>query len=225
MEYDQVIRTTFAAREFTDDPVTDEALYEVLDTARFAPSGGNRQGAHITIVRDADVKRQIAELSRLGARRYLAQRAAGEMPWNTVDPTTLTEEEIAAARGVGAFVAPLAGAPVLLVVSIDLAVVASTDKDLDRVGVVSGGSIYPLAWNILTAARSRGLGGTFTTMATAEEPAVRELLKIPSGHAVAAVLPLGRPVRQLTRLRRNAVEEFVTRDAYDGAPFTLAPEW
>lgn len=224
MEHEHAIRTTFAAREFTDDPVTDEALYEILDTARFAPSGGNRQGGHVTIVRDADVKRRIADLSRPGARRYLAQRAAGEMPWNTVDPTTVTDEDLAATRGVGEFVAPLVAAPVLLVISVDLAVIASTDKDLDRVGVISGGSIYPLAWNILTTARSRGFGGTFTTMATAEEPAVRDLLKIPSGHAVAAVIPLGRPARMLTRLRRNAVEDFVTRDAYDGAPFTLESE-
>lgn len=220
MEYDDVVRTTFAAREFTDDPVTDDVLFDILDTARFAPSGGNRQGAHVTVVRDPEIKGAIAELSEPGARRYLAQLAAGEMPWNSVVPTALSDDEIAAARGVRGFVAPLAVAPVVLVVSVDLSVVASTDSQLDRVGVVSGGSIYPLAWNILTAARSRGLGGTFTTMATANEPAVRELLRIPDGHAIATVIPLGRPVKQLTRLRRVAVSDFVTADAYDGVPLT-----
>ncbi len=46
MELYEVMRTTFAAREFTDDPVDDATLYRVLENARFAPSGGNRQGAH-----------------------------------------------------------------------------------------------------------------------------------------------------------------------------------
>ncbi|GAA4662646.1 nitroreductase family protein [Gordonia humi] len=219
MEYSEVVRTTFAAREFTDDPVSDEALLGVLDTARFAPSGGNRQGAHIVIVRDEDTKRALADLSRTGARRYLAQKAAGENPWNPVHPTAVTADELDDVVGVDSFVRPLAVAPVLLVVTIDLAVVAATDQDLERIGVVPGGSIYPLVWNILTGARAHGLGGTITTMASAEEPAVRELLAIPEHHAVAAVLPIGRPVKQLTRLSRAAVADFVTAERFDGRPF------
>ena len=49
--------------------------------------------------------------------------------------------------------------PTVLVVAVDLGVVASLDKDLDRVGVISG-SIYPMAWNILLGARNEGFGGT-----------------------------------------------------------------
>ncbi len=47
-----MLRTTGAVREFTDEPVTDDVLYRILETARFAPSGGNRQGAHVTVVRE-----------------------------------------------------------------------------------------------------------------------------------------------------------------------------
>lgn len=220
MRYDEVIRTTFAARQFTDDPVSDEAIYSILDVARFSPSGGNRQGSHVIVVRDAATKRRLAELSEPGARRYLAQRHAGESPWNPVIPSRLSDDDLAAAPGVPEFVAPLAAAPVLLVVSVDLTVVAALDQDLDRVGVVPGGSVYPLVWNILTAARAHGYGGTITTMAVAAEREVKELLGLPDPHAVAAVLPLGRPVKQLTRLRRQAVEEFVTRDRFDGPPMT-----
>ena len=36
-------RVTFAAREFTDDPVEDATLFRVLDNARFAPSGSTRR--------------------------------------------------------------------------------------------------------------------------------------------------------------------------------------
>ena len=58
--------------------------------------------------------------------------------------------------------------------------------------MISGASVYPLVWNILLAARNEGFGGTITTMAVAEEPAVKELLGIPDQYAVAAV----RPARQ-----------------------------
>ncbi|WP_132994161.1 nitroreductase family protein [Gordonia zhaorongruii] len=221
MEFDDVIRTTFAARQFTDDPVSDEALWQILDVARFAPSGGNRQGAHVTVVRDDEVKRAIADLSKTGARRYLAQRAAGESPWNPIEPSAVTADALESVPGVDAFVAPLAAAPVLLVVSVDLGAVAAMDQNLDRVGVVSGGSIYPLVWNILTVARSQGFGGTVTTMAVVEEDAVRGLLSIPADHAVAAVVPIGRPVKQLTKLKRAAVDDFVTLGAFDGPE--LAP--
>jgi len=44
MELYEVMRTTAAIREFTDDPLPDEVLARILDHARFAPSGGNRQG-------------------------------------------------------------------------------------------------------------------------------------------------------------------------------------
>ena len=44
MELYDVMRTTGAVRRFTDDPLPDEVLERILDNARFAPSGGNRQG-------------------------------------------------------------------------------------------------------------------------------------------------------------------------------------
>ncbi|MED5394297.1 MAG: nitroreductase, partial [Actinomycetota bacterium] len=37
-------------------------------------------------------------------------------------------------------------------------------------------------------------------------------------HAVAAMLPLGVPVRQLTKLSRRPVEDFTTVDRFDGQP-------
>ncbi len=219
MELYDVMRTTSAVRKFTDEPLPDDVLERILDNARFAPSGGNRQGAHVIVVRDAATRERLAALNEPAVRRYVAQIAAGESPWNSVHPPGPSAEEIAAAEVPGAFTRPVLTAAVVLVVCVDLAVVASIDQDLDRVGVVSGASVYPLVWNILLAARQEGFGGTITTMAVAEEPAVKELLGIPETYALAAVVPLGKPVQQPTKLRRNAVAEFVTRERFDGPPF------
>ena len=111
-------------------------------------------------------------------------------------------------------------AAVVLVVCVDLKVVASTDQDLDRIGVISGASIYPFAWNILLAARHEGYSGTITTLAVAQEPKIQELFGIPSHVAVCAIMPLGKPVKQLTKLSRKAVPEFATCERWDGEPLT-----
>ncbi len=218
MELYDVMRTTFAAREFTDAPLPDEDLYRILDNARFAPSGGNRQGAHVTVVRDGQTRERMVELSDRGGKRYAAQAGAGETPWNPVAPPGPTPEDIAATPVPDGLTGPLLRAPVVLVVSVDLGAVAALDQDLDRIAVVPGASIYPLVWNILLSARNEGYGGTITTQVIAREPDLKRLLGIPDQHAVAAVLPLGKPVKQLTKLRRTPVGEFVTRERYDGPP-------
>ena len=219
MDLYDVMRTTFAAREFTDDPVPDDVLWRMFDNARFAPSGGNRQGAHITVVRDATTRRQLAELGKTAARRYFAQLQAGENPWNSIHSTDVPQDVIDATEVPDTFIEPIAKAPIVLVFSVDLGVVAAIDQDLDRVGLAGGASIYPLIWNILLAARNEGYGGTITTMAIAVEDQARQLLGIPDQHAIAAVVPLGKPVRQLTKLRRRPVEDFVTDGRFDGPAF------
>ena len=219
MELYDVMRTTFAAREFTDDPLPDEVLGRIFDNARFAPSGGNRQGAHVIVVRDEGVRRRLAELSAPAARRYFAQLTAGESPWNPIHSSGVPQDVIDKTDIPETFTAPLINAPVVLVVCVDLGVVAALDQELDRVGIASGASVYPLVWNILLAARNEGYGGTLTTMAIPQEEQIRELLGVPDTQAVAAIVPLGKPARQLMRLRRQPVAEFVTRERFDGPAF------
>jgi nitroreductase len=219
MELYDVMRTTFAARQFTDDPLPDDVLWRIFDNARYAPSGGNRQGAHVVVVRDEGVRRRLAELGAPAARRYFAQLTAGENPWNPIYPSSVPQDVVDGTDIPETFTAPLINAPVVLVVAVDLSVVAALDQDLDRVGIASGASVYPLVWNILLAARREGYGGTITTMAIPQEGQIRELLAMPDTHGVAAIVPLGKPTRQLTKLRRQPVEDFVTRERFDGKAF------
>ncbi len=216
MELFDVMRRTFSAREFTGDPVPDEVLRTIFDHARFASSGGNRQGWRVIVVRDPATKRALADLSGFAAKRYAAQVANGESPWNTIDPPGVDAATIERTPPPRHLTEPIAKAPVVLVICVDLKVVASMDQDLERVGVVSGASIYPFAWNVLMAARHEGFGGTMTTLATAQEPKIQTLLGIPRHVAVCAVMPLGRPVRELTKLKRKSVAEFTMRERWGG---------
>ena len=65
MDLYEVMRTTFAARNFTDDPVPDEVIKKILDNARFAASGANRQGWRV-VVRNQDTKSALASMIPLG---------------------------------------------------------------------------------------------------------------------------------------------------------------
>lgn len=178
MDLYDVMRTTGAARQFTDDPLPDEVLERILDNARFAPSGGNRQGNRVIVVRDQQTREALADLSRTGMRRYIAQQRNGENPWNPLHPPGVSDEQIAAVDAPRA--AQLLDAAVVLVVCVDLGVVAAFDQDLDRIGVVSGASVYPFVWNILLSARNEGYGGVLTTMAIAEEPGSRSCSASPT---------------------------------------------
>lgn len=218
MDLYEVMRTTFAARNFTDDPVPDAVIRRILDNARFAPSGGNRQGWRVIVIREPATREALAGIAGPAYQRYYAQLRAGESPWNTVYPTRLTDEEISATDVPADLIRCLVEAPVLLLVLVDLSVVASVDAQLPRVGVISGASIYPFVWNILLAARNEGLGGTLTTLVAAREDEVRALLGFPEHLAVAALIPLGRPVKQLTRLTRKPVDSFTMKERWSGPP-------
>jgi len=215
-----VMRTTFACRSFTDEQLPDHELATILELARFAPSGGNRQGWHVVVLRDQPTKERVVELSIPAIELYVAQRNAGENPWNTIDPSAVDPASVDVPASAIAWYRDLAQAPVLLLVGVDLKVVASADSKLDRIGVISGASIYPFAHNILLAATDRGWGGALTTFVGAAEPEIQALLGMPEHVAVAAMIPLGRPRKALTKLTRKRVDAFTHVGSWAGPPLS-----
>lgn len=216
MDLYEVMRTTFAAREFQPGAIPDQALWKILDNARFAPSGGNRQGWRVISVRAQADRDRLIEWMTPAAKRYFGQVARGENPWNTVNPTSLSAADIAVSDPKTGFLKALANAPTVLLVFVDLRVVASFDSELDRVGVTSGASIYPFVWNILLSARAAGYGGTLTTFITEQDAAVRRHFGVPDYMATCALLPMGKPVKQLTKLARKPVQEIAWHDRWQG---------
>lgn len=220
-----MMRSTPATRDFTDEPVDDRTLHALLDTARFAPSGGNRQGWRVIVLKDPEIRRRIRDHYVLGWREYMAHARLGLVPFAPLDagrwsgPAVDLEE----ARRTPAplpFADDLDTVPVLLVLVVDLGALAVTDNGLERQSIVGGASVYPFAHNVLLAARDAGLGGVMTTVLARQEPAVKELLGIPAGHAVAGLVALGHPVKQVTKLRRAEVAEFTSIDRFDGVAFS-----
>ena len=226
MDLTEALRTTGAVREYTEEPVDDATVYRLLDTARFAPNGGNRQAWRVVVVRDPASRRALRDIYLPGWYEYLAQVSAGLTPWAVVTDRALEASSVAgagdisaaAAAGPGGFAEHLDEVPVMLVLLADLTRLATVDRDIGHYTMVGGASIYPFAWSILLAARTEGLAGVMTTMVVRDEAAVTELLGVPDTHTVAGLLALGHPVRQPTRLKRGPVEEFATLDRFDGPP-------
>jgi nitroreductase len=209
------IRTTGTVRAFTDEPVDDATLHGVLDDARFAPSGGNRQPWRVAIVRDVALRRELAALMQRVWDEYLAVMATGGTPFAVGGPTVPPPF----AHSPNPLLDTIDTVPVVLAVAADRRRIALMDGNLDRPPMTNGGSIYPFCWNLLLAARARGLGGVLTTFLSREEPAAAPLLGLPADHALAATIFLGHPVHQPTKLRRQPVNSFATIDRFDGDSF------
>jgi nitroreductase len=224
MDLSEALRDNAAIREFTDEPVPDEMLYRILETARFAPSGGNRQGWRVIAVRDAALKRSMRELYMPGWLEYIAMVAAGLVAWSPLADSAAEAAALTSAsreEHVALFARQFERVPAMLVVLTDPRELAAPDRDHHRYTFAGGASVYPFVWSILLAARGEGLGGVITTMHIRREAQVKELLNVPDQLALAAVVFLGHPRRRPGRLRRSPVPEFATFDTYDGAPVSL----
>jgi nitroreductase len=222
MDLISTLRTTAAIRNFRPDPVSDEVVHRILDNARFAPSGGNRQGWRVVLVKDVSTRRALRDLYLPPWYEYLAQRAVGLTPWAPItdrEAEARAVESADAMRGGHGFPEDLDEVPVLLVVFADLRALAAVDRDLPRYTFAGGASVYPFVWNVLLAAREEGLGGVVTTMAIGREDEVKALLDAPDELAVAAVVALGRPIHQPRKLTREPVESFTTVDRVTGPSF------
>ena len=218
MELYDVMRTTAAVREFTDDPLPDEVLERILDNARFAPSGGNRQGTHVVVVRDPQTRDRLAELAVPGARRYIAQLRNGEGPWNPLQPCGVDAETIAAVEVPRRVTAArrASGAGGLRRPGRRCGIRPRPRPDRPhrrRVGV-------PVRLEHSAGRAQRGLRRRPHHDGGGRGTAVKELLGIPDDYAIAALLPLGKPVRQVTKLKRKPVAEFASRERFDGEPFS-----
>ena len=206
MQLQEVIETTGTCRFYRTDPVSPDVLARILDAARFAPSGGNRQPVRFIAVQDPGKKRTLKEWY-LPIWESYAGRIKAAMSHDPARARMLANADH--------FARHLDEVPVLLVVCAVLNELLATDQGLDRLSIVGGASVYPAVQNVLLKAREEGLGTALTTLLCMVEPQVKELLHVPDGVATAATLALGYPVKRFPkRLRRRPLAEVAFADEY-----------
>jgi nitroreductase len=215
MDLLEAMRCAPTSRLFKPDPVPREALVRALDSARFAPSGGNRQGWRVVVVQDEERRRALQDLYLPPWRVYMEHTGGAAM---LADPAGHDPRRVRMVRRANEYAEGLDQVPVHLVVGVRLEDVLATDAGLARQSIVGGASVYPFVQNLLLALRGEGLGAALTTLLVPAEDEVRRLLEIPDDVALAAHVGVGyRADPWPERLARRPVEEFAFAERF-GAP-------
>ena len=127
------MRTTFACRDFTDDHLPDEVIYEMIEKRPFfrraeATARENR----VIIVRDMATRQRLSDLTIPVAKRLpRPDRTRGEKPLGVLGfrPSSRPSRSRRLRRR-PMLTEPLIKSSVVLVVCVDLKVVAATDQYL-----------------------------------------------------------------------------------------------
>jgi nitroreductase len=213
----EVMRCTPSTRRFTDQPVPHEVLERVFDNARFAPSGGNRQGWRVIVVTDAGTRRRLRELYQEPWEAYMV-KTGGRAAVDAGEASGLPAGRLRMLRGADEYAHTFDRVPVHLIVCVDLEALAITDVELDRPSIVGGASVYPFVQNVLLGLRHEGLGTAFTTLIVPAEEEIRSLLSIPDGFAVAGHISVGyRADPWPKKLSRKPVSEFAFGERFGQA--------
>lgn len=205
MEFREVIETTGTCRFYRSDRIPNDVLARVLDGARYAPTGGNRQGVRLIVVRDAAKKKQLKDWYLPLWEQYSGRATARP---DAPKPKLLQNADH--------FARHLDEVPALVIVCAQLGDLLATDRHLDRLSIVGGASVYPSVQNLLLAARAEGLGTTLTTLLCALEAQVKPYFGIPDGVATAALVAMGYPAKGFPKkLARRPLSEIVFADSWN----------
>lgn len=194
----EALHSTPSRRYLSETPIPEDVLWAILDAAIRGPSGGNRQGWGWVVVSDPEVKRPIAEWYRETWHAVYGRRR-DEILEGRSDDNGLSPRSFLAADHLAAHLeeAPAWVFPVLR-------------NAAEATNPLVGSSIYGAVQQLILAARAYGIGATLTSLHTAHEQQVAELLGLPADARTMALLPLGYPAKgRWSQPKRRPVEEVV----------------
>jgi len=205
MPLSEAMETQRAVRRLRPDPVDDETIRHLLELAVRAPSGGNQQSWEFVVVRDAEVKHQLARLNRQSwsvlkraygfrtRRDEKMRRILDAVQWQADHFEEVPVVIVACLRGLRLGLPPVAASSYY-------------------------GSIYPAIQNLLLAARALGLGAALTTLPVWSTLMARRTLGLPWNVSPIAAVPMGWPQGRYGPTTRRPVDEVTHLDRY-GQPF------
>lgn len=193
------LTTTRSIRRYTDEPVPDHVLRDVLFAATRAPSGSNRQPFRFLVLRDGPVAAEAKALVGRGARRAWNAKRANE-GYDEGSGTDPGSPKARMARSMEHYVDTIDRVPVLILPCLVRHRPPTPTE---------GASVYPACQNLLLAARALGYGGVLTLWHAFVEDELRSLLHIPDEAGLAATITLGRPAGSHGPVRRVPMDRVV----------------
>ena len=194
-----------AMRRLDTREVPESALTQLVDAANQAASGSNIQAGRWLVVRDAKVKKQMAELNRVNVEAYVGPQNGR--------PASLPHQD-AGKRGrmLDAVMWQkdhMHEIPALIIACLDY---GEKVQGLDVYR--NAGSIWPGIQNLLLAARALGLGAAPTTLALRDQDAVRKVLNLPENFAAMCLIPVGYPLGKFGPVTRKPLDEIMRFDRW-----------
>ncbi len=174
---DKALTTTRAVRRRLDleTPVDLQIIYDCIDIAEQAPTGGNQGSRRWVVVRDSAIKQKLAEL-------YMA--SAGEFMIDARDRIAGTGHPQERVTQSAAHLAEhLAEVPAIVIPTI-----VGRHDDSGRPGLFD--SVIQSVWSLCVALRSRGLGTAWTTAILGKRDELRDVLGVPEGNTQIAMIPV-----------------------------------
>ncbi len=208
-----VVRSRRSTRRFKPDPIPDEYVEKICETARWAMSGANGQPWEFLVIKDQSTKDKIAELFKGNRDRvYNIERtrvAALRMPAYRNRPDTKPA---------------LQTAPVLIVIVGDRRTVQASVLYSNFVfGEGGPGAVYQKnmanATELLClGAAALGLGAQWASVNSSWEDSLKRLLDVPEELQIPTIIPIGYPDGNSPAYRRP-LKELMHFEKYDRSRF------
>ena len=208
MDVFEALYTTRAMRRVKEDPIPDEIIKSMIDSAIRAPSGSNRQDWRFVAVTDQEVRTQLADIYRETWDYYV--KSFYNSSTDLGASNLKDKEQIESVRRISNSASWLAEN----YDKVPLLVLAFSRND------PTGSSIYPAIWSLMLAARSHGIGTCLTTVMSFKTEEVYEVLDIPAdkGWALNATITAGYPLGKWGVAERKPVEEVTFLNKWGQSP-------
>ena len=194
-----------AMRRLDSREVPEELLLKLIDAANQAPSGSNSQASRWLLVRDPDVKQQLADLNRIHVDAYVG-------PQNARDDAQSAPQPDKRQRLVDAVMwqkEHMHEIPALIVACLDYG------EKVEGIHLYrNAGSVWPGIQNLLLTARALGLGAAPTTLALRDQDAARKVLNLPEEFAAMCLIPVGYPLGKFGPVTRKPLNEIMRFDRW-----------
>ena len=207
MDVIEAMETCSAARYLKPDPVPQDLIERVIYAATRASSPGNSQKWDFIVVRNPEAKRKIRDLL---APRFKAMRA--EVPTTGQSTSRMIAGAIHLAE-------TLNEVPAIIFVCSPVAgawLIQSRASYPPNAPIEQSvwSAPYAAAQNLIVAARSLGLGTTFTTFHMFMESELRELLGIPKEIKFGVMIPIGWPQNDFVKVKRKPIASVIHWDKW-----------
>lgn len=206
----KVIQDRRSIRDYTDEPISEEDIKMILETARQAPSGENAQPWRFVIVKDEETRNKLGAIAGGGSgRRFTAEFVTKKMQARF---SGLKDEE----KKKKVFQKLTSGKVSTFLADAPLNIVVCGKKDVWDMPYDTSAAIE----NMLLMVTALGLGACWVIapcIDIRDEESVKSLLGLPEGYKAVSIIAIGHPTRPHKPRPRLAINELVFSEQWGEA--------